>query len=177
MGLPWQNLQCIKCSKYVKMESSFNCWKLNSTTLTQHPPLPPPSPPSPLPPPKKKIKCPLFVCYAKILTFEKTLLIVFFSNHLSFPQGLKALHSPHTGIIDWGLVTRHYGKQFEKQGGSVYTNFKVSQLRNTKEGAEGSKEGMQYPVTIVGDSLRVNYLFLLTCSGSLCLCRSYNFNA
>jgi 2-hydroxyglutarate dehydrogenase len=38
-------------------------------------------------------------------------------------QGLKAIHSPHTGIIDYGEVTRSYGRTFEKAGGKVYTNF------------------------------------------------------
>ena len=38
---------------------------------------------------------------------------------------MKALHSPHTGIVDWGLVSRHYGTFFEKQGGKVKLNFEV----------------------------------------------------
>jgi len=40
-------------------------------------------------------------------------------------QGLKALWSPHTGIVDWGLVTRYYGKDFEESGGKIHLNFKV----------------------------------------------------
>ena len=70
-------------------------------------------------------------------------------------QGLKAIHSPHTGIIDWGLVTKHYGQQFEKQGGHVYTSFPVSALQTTPEGKAGSQDGLKYPVTVVGDSSKV----------------------
>ena len=42
-----------------------------------------------------------------------------------FIKGLKAIHSPHTGIVDWGLVSRHYGSFFEKHGGKVKLNFEV----------------------------------------------------
>ncbi|KAK7458949.1 hypothetical protein BaRGS_00039080 [Batillaria attramentaria] len=82
--------------------------------------------------------------------------------------GLKAIHSPHTGIVDWGLVTKYYGKQFEKQGGSVFTGFKVSALKQTKEGSAGSKEGLKYPVTVVGDSSKGQKLrcrYVITCGG------------
>ena len=41
-------------------------------------------------------------------------------------QGLKAIHSPLTGIIDYGLVARTYGKEFEGRGGTVYTNYEVT---------------------------------------------------
>ncbi|KAK7104019.1 L-2-hydroxyglutarate dehydrogenase, mitochondrial-like [Littorina saxatilis] len=82
--------------------------------------------------------------------------------------GLKAIHSPHTGIIDWGLVTRHYGKEFEKRGGRVYTGFPVLELRPTLEGDAGSKDGIKYPVTIMGDSSKDQILrsrYVITCAG------------
>ena len=40
-------------------------------------------------------------------------------------QGKVAIHSPSTGIVDWGRVTRAYGEDFKEMGGHVYTNFKV----------------------------------------------------
>ena len=67
-------------------------------------------------------------------------------------QGLKAIHSPHTGIIDWGLVTKHYGKQFEAQGGKVYTNFNVSEFGLKAESDESSSEGLTHPVEIKAKS-------------------------
>lgn len=41
-------------------------------------------------------------------------------------QGLRAIHSPHTGIVDWAIVTKHYAKDFEKLGGQIIYNFKVN---------------------------------------------------
>ncbi|XP_076464790.1 L-2-hydroxyglutarate dehydrogenase, mitochondrial-like [Babylonia areolata] len=81
--------------------------------------------------------------------------------------GLKAIHSPNTGIIDWGVVTKHYGKVFEERGGRVYTGFPVTQLQSTAEGEAGSREGLKYPVTIPvseqGQTLRSRYV--ITCAG------------
>ncbi|VDO54317.1 unnamed protein product [Haemonchus placei] len=34
-------------------------------------------------------------------------------------RGLKALWSPHTGVVDWGEVARALSKDFEKKGGTV----------------------------------------------------------
>ncbi|PVD32304.1 hypothetical protein C0Q70_07737 [Pomacea canaliculata] len=82
--------------------------------------------------------------------------------------GLKAIHSPHTGIVDWGLVTKYYGKQFEKQGGTVYTDFLVTELRQTLEGKAGSMDGLKYPVTIVGNPEKDQLLhcrYVITCAG------------
>lgn len=41
-------------------------------------------------------------------------------------EGVKAIHSPHTGIVDWGLVTEYYAQDFKQAGGDVHLNFKVS---------------------------------------------------
>ncbi|XP_030855480.1 L-2-hydroxyglutarate dehydrogenase, mitochondrial [Strongylocentrotus purpuratus] len=81
-------------------------------------------------------------------------------------KGLKAIHSPNTGIVDWGQVARHYGKNFERLGGSVFTNFEVSNFITTREGKAGSKDGLQHPVTLQaksGKSLRCRYV--VTCAG------------
>ena len=40
-------------------------------------------------------------------------------------KGLRALHSPHTGIIDYGLLCRHFGKTFEQLGGRIALNFEA----------------------------------------------------
>ena len=70
-------------------------------------------------------------------------------------QGLKAIHSPHTGIIDYGLLTRSYGTFFKKHGGKVFTNFPVSSFSITPESPSGSTEGNQYPITITGNPRKV----------------------
>jgi L-2-hydroxyglutarate oxidase LhgO len=43
-------------------------------------------------------------------------------------QGKMAIHSPHTGIVDWGLVARSFGEDFKANGGKIITGFKVSVL-------------------------------------------------
>lgn len=37
-----------------------------------------------------------------------------------------AIHSPHTGIVDWGAVARSFGEDFKENGGKIITGFKVS---------------------------------------------------
>ncbi|KAF6036415.1 L2HGDH [Bugula neritina] len=41
-------------------------------------------------------------------------------------QGLRAIHSPHTGIVDYGAVANHLVELFRRDGGQTYTNFEVS---------------------------------------------------
>ncbi|VDM58003.1 unnamed protein product [Angiostrongylus costaricensis] len=43
-------------------------------------------------------------------------------------KGLKALWSPHTGIVDWGEVAKAFAADFEKRGGTVYVNFPVKNI-------------------------------------------------
>ncbi|CAG2161309.1 unnamed protein product [Oppiella nova] len=42
--------------------------------------------------------------------------------------GLKAIWSPHTGIVDWAQVNQSFGKDFESMGGKIYTNFKANKF-------------------------------------------------
>ena len=60
-------------------------------------------------------------------------------------QGLGALHSPITGIVDYGLVARSYGTNFQAMGGTVHTGFKVKAF-------EESADCPEYPVTIVANN-------------------------
>ena len=48
---------------------------------------------------------------------------VLFVYHL--PQGIMAVHSPYTGIIDYGQVTKSFAEEFKERGGCVYTGFEV----------------------------------------------------
>ena len=73
-----------------------------------------------------------------------------------YDQGVKAVFSPHTGIIDYKVVTQSYGKYFEKHGGDVYTNFSVSKFDLTRESNTSSDDGLKYPVTIIGDESKVD---------------------
>jgi 2-hydroxyglutarate dehydrogenase len=40
-------------------------------------------------------------------------------------QGVQAIQSPHTGIVDWGEVARSYGDEFQGCGGEIRVNFQV----------------------------------------------------
>ncbi|XP_017481777.1 PREDICTED: L-2-hydroxyglutarate dehydrogenase, mitochondrial isoform X1 [Rhagoletis zephyria] len=77
-------------------------------------------------------------------------------------EGVKAIHSPHTGIVDWGLVTEYYAQDFKQAGGDVHLNFKVSKFLETSD-----KDADKYPVTIRGarDRQQVRTRYVLTCGG------------
>ncbi|KAJ6622128.1 L-2-hydroxyglutarate dehydrogenase, mitochondrial [Pseudolycoriella hygida] len=74
-------------------------------------------------------------------------------------QGLKAIWSPQTGIVDWALVTESYANDFRLADGHVYRNFHVKNFKETPTNAE-------YPVTVLGKSEKaVRTKFVLTCGG------------
>ncbi|CAH2108362.1 unnamed protein product [Euphydryas editha] len=73
-------------------------------------------------------------------------------------NGVQALWSPHTGIVDWGEVTNSYVRDFVSMGGQTYLNFKVNKF------TEG--ENSEYPVTITDckeNTIKAKYV--LTCCG------------
>ncbi|CAH2247029.1 L-2-hydroxyglutarate dehydrogenase, mitochondrial [Pararge aegeria] len=73
-------------------------------------------------------------------------------------NGLQALWSPHTGIVDWGEVTNSYVSDFEKCGGKTYLNFEVNRF------TEG--ENSEYPVTITDSRAHtIKAKYVLTCCG------------
>lgn len=53
-------------------------------------------------------------------------------------QGLKALHSPHTGIADYGAVTNCLVKLFKADGGNTYTNFEVNKFTPGQQSSDAS---------------------------------------
>lgn len=74
-------------------------------------------------------------------------------------QGMRAIWSPHTGIVDWGLVTEHYGRDFVGAGGSVYVDFEAKRFADSGD--------TEYPVRIsgAGDLDCVDTRYVLTCGG------------
>lgn len=58
---------------------------------------------------------------------------------------MKAIHSPHTGIVDWALVTEYYGKDFVKGGGKIFLNSKVIGFRAA---AVQDSKSVDYPVVV-----------------------------
>ena len=57
---------------------------------------------------------------------------------------MKAIHSPHTGIVDWGFVARHFGKVFQEKGGEIVLNFEADEFVTSPN--------PEYPIKIVSKS-------------------------
>ncbi|CAB4000120.1 L-2-hydroxyglutarate dehydrogenase, mitochondrial, partial [Paramuricea clavata] len=73
-------------------------------------------------------------------------------------EGVRAIHSPHTGIVDWGEVARSYGEQFQKSGGEVKVNFEVAKF--------SSSTHHQHPVRITGKQGEELFSrYVVTCGG------------
>lgn len=79
-------------------------------------------------------------------------------------QGLKAVWSPHTGIVDWAQVTEYYAKDFKELGGQIHLNFAVSGFQEMKESTPGQEN--KYPVRITGSG-KVSVVFLFVSLWSL----------
>lgn len=74
-------------------------------------------------------------------------------------NGIRAIHSPHTGIVDWALVTEYYAKDFKNAGGEILFNFEVKKFRRTTDNAE-------FPVTVTAaDGSQIQSRYILTCGG------------
>lgn len=74
-------------------------------------------------------------------------------------KGIKAIHSPHTGIVDWALVTEYYAKDFKNAGGEIFTDFEVKKFGQSSGDAD-------YPVTLVDAKKRqISSKYVLTCAG------------
>ncbi|CAH8856448.1 unnamed protein product [Trichobilharzia szidati] len=55
--------------------------------------------------------------------------------------GLKAIHSPETGIVDWRKVALSYAKNFVSSGGTIHKSFKADAISECSENVD-------YPVLI-----------------------------
>lgn len=74
-------------------------------------------------------------------------------------EGIKAIWSPHTGIVDWALVTEYYGKDFINAGGEIFLNFEAQKFKETSTNSE-------YPITIIDAKERKIFSkYVLTCGG------------
>ncbi|XP_059814161.1 L-2-hydroxyglutarate dehydrogenase, mitochondrial isoform X2 [Hypanus sabinus] len=81
-------------------------------------------------------------------------------------RGLMALDSPNTGIVDWREVALSYAKDFCEMGGSIETQFEVTDFQSTKESPEGSQDGLKYPITIRSlKKTAIQCRYVVTCGG------------
>uniref|UniRef100_A0A914X576 L-2-hydroxyglutarate dehydrogenase, mitochondrial n=1 Tax=Plectus sambesii TaxID=2011161 RepID=A0A914X576_9BILA len=82
-------------------------------------------------------------------------------------KGLQALWSPHTGIVDWGLVTNSFAENFEERGGKVFINYPVQSLGLAGESGDGKQRENTHPVAI-GSTVNLPQLrckWVITCAG------------
>ncbi|VDO60711.1 unnamed protein product, partial [Heligmosomoides polygyrus] len=73
-------------------------------------------------------------------------------------KGLKALWSPHTGIVDFGEMARALAHDFEKKGGTIYINYPLRAVHQSPH--------PMFP--IVGPAVprcRIYTRYLITCTG------------
>lgn len=76
-----------------------------------------------------------------------------------FCRGVKAIHSPHTGIVDWALVTDYYARDFRAAGGTIFTEFEVKKFTP-------SSDADDHPVTIVdAKNRKLSSKYVLCCAG------------
>lgn len=74
-------------------------------------------------------------------------------------NGIQAIWSPHTGIVDWALVTEYYGKDFTSAGGEIHLNFEVAKFETTPNEKD-------HKVTIIDKKGRkISSKYVLTCGG------------
>lgn len=75
-------------------------------------------------------------------------------------QGLKALWSPHTGIVDYALVTKEYARDIHRAGGNVIVDFEVGKFATNSNAPD-------YPVRIeaLNSDMKINTKYVLTCAG------------
>jgi 2-hydroxyglutarate dehydrogenase len=57
--------------------------------------------------------------------------------------GVRAIFSPHTGIVDWGLVARHYADDIRDLGGEIRVSHQVDKVSQVASGGGGGEEGVQ----------------------------------
>lgn len=76
-------------------------------------------------------------------------------------EGVKAIWSPHTGIVDWAQVTQYFAKDFKKAGGDIFLDFEVNKFTESKDGSS------EFPVSIHDSKNRyaVRTRYVLTCGG------------
>lgn len=70
-------------------------------------------------------------------------------------SGIRAIHSPNTGIVDWGYVARHFGKMYEKNGGKIILNFEADEFKASAD--------PEYPIRITSmkNVLFIEFTYLI----------------
>ncbi|XP_048805148.1 L-2-hydroxyglutarate dehydrogenase, mitochondrial [Lagopus muta] len=83
-----------------------------------------------------------------------------------FCRGLMALDSPYTGIVDYRQVAQSYAEDFQEAGGTILTDFEVTDMEMAKESSSGNEDGLKYPVIVrssKGEEICCGHI--VTCAG------------
>lgn len=64
-------------------------------------------------------------------------------------QGIQAIWSPYTGIVDWGLVTKYYADDFTSAGGKLFLKHGLEKIELT--------QNSDYPVAISTSGSEVSF--------------------
>ncbi|XP_053567084.1 L-2-hydroxyglutarate dehydrogenase, mitochondrial [Bombina bombina] len=81
-------------------------------------------------------------------------------------RGVMAIDSPYTGIVNYTQVSEAYKNDFRDAGGSVLTDFEVTDIEMVKESPAGSEGGIEYPIVIRNTkSEEVHCKYVVTCAG------------
>lgn len=75
-------------------------------------------------------------------------------------DGLKALWSPHTGIVDYAVVTEYYAHDIRQAGGEIILQYEVNKFSENADNSE-------YPVLIEAKNspIKIQTKYVLTCAG------------
>uniref|UniRef100_A0A8D0FBS7 L-2-hydroxyglutarate dehydrogenase, mitochondrial n=1 Tax=Strix occidentalis caurina TaxID=311401 RepID=A0A8D0FBS7_STROC len=83
-----------------------------------------------------------------------------------FCRGLMALDSPHTGIVNYKQVAQSYAEDFREAGGTILTDFEVTNMEMAKESSSESEDGLKYPVIVRNSKGEEIYCqHIVTCAG------------
>ncbi|XP_058970075.2 L-2-hydroxyglutarate dehydrogenase, mitochondrial-like [Pocillopora verrucosa] len=83
-------------------------------------------------------------------------------------EGVSAILSPNTGIVDWAEVARSYGEDFKKAGGEIYTGYEVTDFTCSPESSRSQEKeaGHTHPVTVCGKNVSpLSCRYVVTCGG------------
>ncbi|KAM9289715.1 L-2-hydroxyglutarate dehydrogenase, mitochondrial isoform 2-T2 [Cariama cristata] len=83
-----------------------------------------------------------------------------------FCRGLMALDSPYTGIVNYKQVAQSYAEDFQEAGGTILTDFEVTNMEMAKESSSDSEDGLKYPVVVRNSKGEEIYCrHIVTCAG------------
>lgn len=86
--------------------------------------------------------------------------------HLLFTfKGVAGIWSPNTGIVDYAVVAKHYGKAFEDMGGCIVTNYEVDGFNYTDSMKSDLNKVVPGVEVNCKDKPPVNARFIITCGG------------